>query len=154
MPLADRITPQTVLEDIRTGTKPEVLAELAGRAAFLTHLDRMTIFRALLDQEAIVSSGLGLGVAMPHARFADLTRPIALFVRLGHPIDFHALDERPVDILFLLLGPDPATSAYLKLLRSASRALRNPVAREALREHFDAATITSALQCDTLPMPP
>ena len=153
MKFTDLITPQTVLKDIRTGTKPEVLAELAGCAALLTHLDRMTIFRALLDQEAIVSSGLGLGVAMPHARFADLIQPVALFAQLGHPIDFHALDKRPVDILFLLLGPDPATATYLKLLRSASRALRDPVAREALRERFDAAAITSALQCNALSMP-
>lgn len=153
MKLTDLITPQTVLRDIRTGTKPEVLAELAGRAAFLTHLDRMTIFRALLDQEATVSSGLGLGVAIPHARFAELTRPAALFARLGRPIEYHALDERPVDILFLLLGPEPATATYLELLLSASRALRDPIIRQALREGFDVAAITAALKCNALPTP-
>ena len=152
MKLADLVTPQTVLKDIRTGTKPEVLAELAGRAAILAHLDRMTIFRALLDQEATTPSGLGLGVAMPHARFSGLTQPVALFARLGHPIDFHALDKRPVDILFLLLGPDPATTTYLRLLISASRALRDPDVREAMRDQFDVAAIMSTLQCNPLPM--
>jgi PTS system nitrogen regulatory IIA component len=146
MRLTDLVTPKTIILDIRAGTKPEVLAELAGRAACLTRLDRMDIFRALLDQEASVPTGLGLGVAIPHARFAALTSPAALFAKLGRPIDFHALDQRPVDILFVLLGPDPATAAYLKLLLSASRALRDPVVRDALREKFDVLSILAALQ--------
>jgi nitrogen PTS system EIIA component len=146
MRLTDLVTPKSVILDVRAGTKPEVLAELAGRAACLTHLDRMDIFRALLDQEASVSTGLGLGVAMPHARFPALAFPAALFAKLGRPIDFHALDQRPVDILFVLLGPEPATAAYLKLLLSASRALRDPVVRSALREKFDVPSIQAALQ--------
>ena len=78
MNFSDLVTPQTVILDIRARTKPEVLAEMAGRAALLTHLDRMGIFRALLDREAIGSTGLGLGVAMPHARFKELRAPFAL----------------------------------------------------------------------------
>lgn len=146
MKLSDLVTSQTVILDIRAATKPEVLAELAGRAAFLTHLDRMAIFRALLDREAIGSTGLGLGVAMPCARFKELRVPFALFARLGRPIEFHALDGRPVDMIFLLLGPEPATATYLKLLISTCRALREPIIRERLRDCFDANSIVAALQ--------
>jgi len=154
MRLTDLVTPKTVILDVRSGTKPEVLAELAGRAACLTRLDRMDIFRALLDQEASVPTGLGLGVAMPHARFPALTAPVALFAKLGRPIEFHALDQRPVDILFVLFGPEPATAAYLKLLLSASRALRDPVVRDALRKKFDIPSILTALQDNAAPASP
>lgn len=146
MNLKNMITSATVITDIRAGTKPEILAELAGRAAILTGLDRMAIFRALLDREAASSTGLGLGVAMPQARFKDLRTPAALFARLGRPVEFHALDGRPVDLLFLLLGPEPANAAYLQLLVAASRALREPAVRERLRERFDAQSIIAALQ--------
>jgi PTS system nitrogen regulatory IIA component len=146
MRLSDLVTPQTIIPDVRAHTKPEFLAELAGRAAFLTRLDRMDVFRALLDHEAAASTGLGLGVAMPHARFKRLSAPAALFAKLDRPVDYHALDKRPVDIVFLLLGPEPATSGYLKLLLSASRALRDPATREAIRVHFDAPTIIAALE--------
>ena len=150
MKLADLVTPQAVIRDIRHNTKPEVLAELAGRAASLTGLDRAAIFRALLDHEASASSGLGLGVAMLHARFAGLTQPVALFAQLAYPIEYHALDKRPVDTLFLLLGPEPATTPYLKLLLAASRALRDPAVRQSLRENFDVPSIAKALQENTL----
>src|SRR5476651_707303 len=102
MRLTDLVTKETVLLDPRAGTKPELLAELAGRASFLTCLDRMNIFRELLDHEARTSSGLGLGVAMPHARFKELNTPVMLFAKLSRQIDYHALDKRPVDMLFLL----------------------------------------------------
>jgi PTS system nitrogen regulatory IIA component len=150
MNLKDMVTSQTVIRDIRAGTKPELLAELAGRAAFLSGLGRMRIFRALLDREAIASSGLGLGVAMTQARFGELRNPLVLFVRLGHPMDFRALDGRPVDLLFLLLGPDPATAAYLKLQVSASRALRESDIRQRLRASFDVSSIAAALQDNAL----
>jgi PTS system nitrogen regulatory IIA component len=151
MRLTELVTPKTVILDVRAGTKPEVLAELAGRAACLTHLDRMDIFRALLVQEASAPTGLGLGVAMPHARFPALTTPLALFAKLDRAIEFHALDQRPVDILFAIFGPDPPTTAYLKLLLSASRILPDPAMRGALREKFDVPTILAALQDNCVP---
>ena len=145
MKLQDLVTPQTVIRDVRAGTKPELLAELAGRAAFQTGLDRMAVFRALLDREATGSTGLGLGVAMPHARFRDLHIPVAIFARLSRSIEFHALDGRPVDLIFLLLGPEPATATYLKLLVSAARALRDPDVRQRLRARFDVPSVAAAL---------
>ena len=153
MNLKDLVTPQTVIRDVRAGTKPELFAELAGRAAFLTGLDRMGIFRALLDREAIRSTGLGFGAAMPQARFRELDIPLILFTRLGRPMDFHALDGQPVDLLFLLLGPEPATATYLKLLVSASRALKEPGIRERLRASFDVSSIAAALQDGAMSTP-
>jgi PTS system nitrogen regulatory IIA component len=113
----------------------------------------MAIFHALMDREASGSTGLGLGVAMPHARFKELRVPFALFARLGRPIEFHALDGRLVDMIFLLLGPDPATSTYLKLLIATSHALRESVIRERLRDCFDANLIVAALKTGPYPLP-
>jgi PTS system nitrogen regulatory IIA component len=146
MNLRDLVTPQTVIRDLRASTKSELLAKLAGRAAFLTGLDRMSLFRALQDRESIGSTGLGLGVAMPEARLGELHIPLVLFARLGRPVDFQALDGRPVDLLILLLGPKPATATYLKLLVSASRALKKPDICERLRTRFDVSSIVVALQ--------
>jgi PTS system nitrogen regulatory IIA component len=153
MDLKDLITPQTILRNISAGTKPELLAQLAGRAAFQAGLDRRAVFRALLDREAAGSTGLGLGVALPQARLAELHIPMALFARLSRPVDFHALDGRPVDLLILLLGPEPATATYRKLLATAVRALGNPDIRARLRASFDTHVIAAALQDNVFSAP-
>src|SRR5665213_1030471 len=101
---------QNVITNLRATSKPQLLAELASLATSSAKIDRLKIFRALLDREAVVSTGLGMGAAMPNARFKGLRTPLAFFVRLARPIDYHALDARPVDLLLLLLGPDPATN--------------------------------------------
>jgi NhaP-type Na+/H+ or K+/H+ antiporter len=124
MRIGDLLTARTVIIDVRAANKPEALAELSGRAEHFVLLDRHIVFRSLLDRESAGSTGLGMGAAMPHARFRALRNPFALFARLGRPIDFHALDDRPVDLVLLLLGPEPPTPSYLDVLVSASQSLR------------------------------
>jgi len=148
MKINDLVTEETVIMDMRAANKPELLAELAGRAARLVHLDRLEVFRALLDRESFGSTGLGMGVAMPHARFRGLRQPFALFARLARAIDYHALDRRPVDLIFLLLGPEPATSGYLSVLISISRATRDPTVREHLRTSTDAQSMLAVFKKD------
>lgn len=142
------LTAENVITDLRATTKPEILAELAGCAAPLVHLERTVVFHALLDRESFGSTGLGMGVAIPNTRFRRLRRPFALFARLKRAIDFHALDRRPVDLIFMLLGPEPANTAYLDALTSASRALRNPAVREELRACADTRSIIARLNED------
>lgn len=143
--IGDLMTRQTVITNLRATSKPQLLAELAGRAMPATKIDRLQIFRALLDREAVVSTGLGMGAAIPNARFKGLRTPFALFIRLAWPIDYNALDGRPVDLLLLLLGPDPANDAYLNILVSASRALRDPTVRDRLRSGADPRTVFADL---------
>jgi PTS system nitrogen regulatory IIA component len=137
MKIGDLLTAETFISDVRATNKPELLAELAARAAPFVGLDRLTIFRELLNRESFGSTGVGMGAAMPHARFRALRNPFAMFARLTRAVDFHALDERPVDLVLLLLGPEPATPGYLKLLVLASRALRDAGVRERLRMATD-----------------
>jgi PTS system nitrogen regulatory IIA component len=146
MNIGNLLSLQTVVMDARAANKPEVIAELSGRVAPLVALDRIAIFRALLDRESLGSTALGMGAAMPHARFKALRKPVALFTRLGRAIDFHALDGRPVDLILLLLGPEPANTAYLDVLTSASRALREPVIRERLRAAADAQSMLAVFR--------
>lgn len=142
------ITAENIITDLRATNKPEILAEFATRASSLVHLERSVVFNALLDRESFGSTGLGMGVAIPNARFRQLRRPFALFARLKRAIDFHALDRRPVDLILMLLGPEPANAAYLDALTSASRALRNPAVREGLRACADAQSILARLNED------
>lgn len=146
MKVHDLIKPETVISDIRGTSNAEVLSELADRASLHVHLDRLTVLRALLDRESLGSTGLGMGAAMPHAHFKSLRNPFALFVCLKPTIDFHALDKRPVDLIFLLLGPEPANTSYLKVLISTSRGLRDPGVRERLRASTDVQSIVDALR--------
>jgi PTS system nitrogen regulatory IIA component len=150
MKIANLIKAETVIMDLVATTKPELLAELAGRAAPLVRLDRATIFDALLERESFGSTGLGMGVAMPNARLRALRKPFALFAKLRKPIDFQALDGRPVDLIVLLLGPEPANTAYLDVLTAASRALRNATVRDQLRMCADAPSIAALLSEDAV----
>lgn len=117
------MSPEMAVVDLRATSKPQLLAELAALAMPLVNIDHAKILRALLDREAVVSTGLGMGVAILSIRFKELYRPFALFARLERPIDYQALDGRPVDLVLLLLGPATASESYLDILVSARRAL-------------------------------
>jgi PTS system nitrogen regulatory IIA component len=147
--LTDLMLAETVIDDPQLTTKPEVLAELATRAAALTHLDRTEIFRALLDRESLGSTALGKGVALPQARFRQLRRPVALSARLTRPVDFRAWDGKPVDLVFVLLGTEPNDDDYVDFLISVARALRDPTVQQQLREgrglHFPGPAMTKQL---------
>ena len=89
---------------------------------------------ALLEREALGSTGLGSGVAVPHARIEGLDRVLAVFVRLDTPVAFGAVDDRPVDLLFALFAPPRDGAEHLRALAAVSRALRSPELREHLRK--------------------
>ena len=125
MDMTDLITPQSVIPDLRAGSKAEVLAVLAKRAAELTGLDPTTVYHGLIERERLGTTGVGNGIAIPHARLADLERLCVVFARLPRPIDFEAIDEHPVDLVVLLLTPEGAGADHLKALSRISRLLRD-----------------------------
>ena len=106
---------------------------LADKAAALTGVAGATIRQALLDREQLGSTGVGRGVAIPHGKIGGLNEIFGLFAKLDHPIDFEAVDDQPVDLIFVLLAPLDATAAHLKALAKVSRLLRDEHVREALR---------------------
>jgi PTS system nitrogen regulatory IIA component len=143
--VSDLLMPENVIADLRVPDKGRALRELAQRGAPLAGVPDTVVRDALLAREALGSTGVGAGVAIPHARISGLNGVQAIFARLSKPIDFDAVDGRPVDLIFLLLAPEDAGSAHLAALACASRALRNPGTAKRLRETTDAAALHAIL---------
>ena len=115
-----------------------VIADIAGRSF---GLPSEQVLDALLEREAAGSTGVGHGVAVPHARLEGIDRMRAVFVRLQHPVPFEAVDDQPVDLLFALFAPKGASSEHLRALARVSRLLRQPEIREQLRQAKTAEAI-------------
>ncbi|MGE0658430.1 MAG: PTS IIA-like nitrogen regulatory protein PtsN [Reyranellaceae bacterium] len=134
MEIADLIGPDSVIADLRATSKKQALQELAERAAALTQLHERQIFDVLLERERLGTTGVGNGIAIPHGKLAGLKRLHGVFARLSTPIDFESIDERPVDLIFLLLAPETAGADHLKALARVSRLLRDQTVCEKLRK--------------------
>ena len=125
--------PDAVLASVKASGKKALLAELASRAATVFKLDERKLFDRLLERERLGSTGIGGGIAIPHGRLAGIDKSLGLFARLAHPVDFDSIDERPVDIVFLLVAPEGAGADHLKALARVSRLLRDRSLVEKLR---------------------
>jgi PTS system nitrogen regulatory IIA component len=133
MKMSDFIAPENVLVRLQVKDKPQLLTELSRRAAAPLLMDVRTILGALTAREELGSTGIGDGVAIPHARLEGLRTLFGLFAHLERPIDFAAIDDKPVDLVFLLLSPTGADSDHLAALASVSRRLRDRSLAERLR---------------------
>ena len=150
MELADILSEESVIVCSGLKTKMEVLRQLAERAAKVTGGDAGQIFEALSDREALGSTGLGNGIAIPHGKLGGLSGVTAVFARLDEPIDFEAVDDQPVDLLMMLLAPVGAGADHLKALARVARLLRNENTVEALRRASNAEALYAIL---TQPVP-
>ncbi len=145
MELGDLISPEAILPSLKAKTKKQALQELAHKAASLTGLEERTIFDTLMQRESLGSTGVGRGIAIPHGRVPGLRKIVTVFARLDEAIDFDALDNDPVDLVFLLLAPEHAGADHLKALARISRLLREPSSIERLRASKDRAALYSVL---------
>jgi PTS system nitrogen regulatory IIA component len=109
-----------LLSELLTGDSP---SDPATRA----------VFEALIGRERLGSTGLGRGVALPHARIAELEAPTAALVSLSEPVDFDAMDRQPVDLLFALLVPEHCTDEHLRILAALAELFSRQEFCEALR---------------------
>ncbi|RMD68576.1 MAG: PTS sugar transporter subunit IIA [Gammaproteobacteria bacterium] len=131
------ITPQHIAYDVQVGSKKralELLSELLAKNE--PHLTPAEIFSSLVAREKLGATSLGKGVAIPHGRFKEGEQAIAAFVRLKKGVDFDAMDEEPVDLLFGLLVPESSEKdqeEYLKLLAQLAEMLSDASFREKLR---------------------
>jgi len=141
MTIGEIIPPDQVVVGLRAPDKTHLLQDLADRAAKATSLEARAVFDALLVRENLGSTGLGKGFALPHARLEALSRRYALFARLARPIDFTAIDSRPVDLVILLLTPADNGGEHLATLAALSRPLRNERFLQQLRAATDAPAI-------------
>jgi len=125
--------PDGIVSAMRAGDKGQLLGQLSQRAGRALAIDAEVILGALQNREALGSTGVGQGIALPHAKIAGLDRLFGLFARLERPIDFDAIDQRPVDLVFLLLVPDKPGNAGLTALAAVARHLRDPAVAAQLR---------------------
>lgn len=141
MDIADLVAPDQVRSGLRVGDKAQLLKELGRRAAAALGIDAAAVLDALAAREALGSTGIGAGVAMPHARLAGVKRVYGFLARLDPPIDFAAIDDRKVDLVFLLITPEAAGNEHLAALACAARALRDPRRAARLRAATDDAEL-------------
>ena len=122
---SDILAPGAVTNGLLVQTKKALFGHLAARAADLTGLDADRIADSLSERERLGSTGFGGGIGIPHGKIAGLDRVVGLFVRLGTPIEFRAIDDQPVDLVFALLSPADGGVDHLKALARVSRRLRD-----------------------------
>lgn len=131
--LSDLIAPEAILPRLLATSRRQALHAMAETLAKAASVDARAAFDAVLMRERLSGTGMGEGVAIPHAPVAGVTRPIAAFARLEPAQDFEALDARPADLIFMLLAPPDRGADHLKALARISRFLRRADMRERLR---------------------
>ena len=145
MKISDLLPPAAVMLDVRAKDKSRLLRELSARAAAEVGLDAYKVSEEIAKREELGSTGVGNGVALPHARLRGLKAPFGLLARLHQAVDFAAIDDQPVDIVFLLLLPQPGDGAQLNALASVARVLRDPEALRRLRRASDGEALYRAI---------
>jgi PTS system nitrogen regulatory IIA component len=149
MDLGDLLRLDAVVPAMRARSKRQVLQELAGRAAQVTGLPEREIFEVLLQRERLGSTGVGHGIAIPHGTIPGIDKLVGIFARLERPVDFGAMDETPVDLIFVLLAPNGAGADHLKALARIARVLRNGEVTTKLRASDDATALYALLTHST-----
>lgn len=145
MKISDFLSSENVFIDLRASNKRLLLQEMAGKAALWLKLSLDEIFPELLKREDLGSTGMGGGVAIPHARLQAINRPFGMLAKLKTPIDFAAIDGQPVDIVFLLLLPTTAEAGQLDALASVARKIRTSEDLAQLRRAGSAVELYSAI---------
>ena len=145
MTLAELIAPNAVIAALKANSKKQALQLLAQKAADVTGLKEGTILEGLLDRERLGSTGVGNGIAIPHAKLIGIDRLYGIFARIDHPVDFDSIDDHPVDLVCLLIAPEGAGADHLKALARVSRLLRDKGTCEKLRGATDADALYALL---------
>src|SRR6478752_2029616 len=133
MHLADFLDCDAIKTALPGGNKRSLMKQLSELAAQRIGTKAATVLAGLNEREQLGSTGFGQGVAIPHAKIEGLPRIYASFARLGEPVDYKAIDGRPVDLIFLLLSPPDAGAEHLKALAAISRVTRDAATLERLR---------------------
>ncbi len=145
MEIGHLLTPDRVIPHLKVGAKKQALQELAKRAAQITGVHERAIFDVLMEREKLGTTGVGHGIAIPHGKLPALDRLYGLFARLDAPIPFDAIDEQPVDLIFVLLAPEGAGADHLKALARVSRLLRDRAFCDKLRGSANADALYALL---------
>lgn len=145
MELSEIITVEAVRAPLKATSKKRLLQDLADMAESVYGLPTAVVYKALMEREALGPTGVGRGVAIPHARLEQVSEVIGLFVRLEKPVDFEAMDRQPVDLVFALFAPRGEGADHIKALARVSRTLRSETVCGKLRSTFDASALYAIL---------
>ena len=145
MDLSDLLEVSAVMPTLKANSKKQLLQALAEKAAAATGLPEREVFDTILQRERLGSTGVGNGIAIPHGKLSGVDKITGIFARLENPVDFEALDDQPVDLVFLLLAPEGAGADHLKALSRIARVLRDSETVAKIRGTTDASAIYSFL---------
>ncbi|MGB0496790.1 MAG: PTS sugar transporter subunit IIA [Rubricella sp.] len=145
MELSEILRADAVRASVNVSSKKRLLQEMADFAGDVYGLTSDKVFAAVQERESLGPTGMGGGVAIPHARIPGLANVVGAFATLAKPVDFNAPDSQPVDLVFLLLAPQEAGAEHLRALARVSRTLRDPSVCEKLRSTDDTSALYSIL---------
>jgi PTS system nitrogen regulatory IIA component len=145
MEIKEFLTPSDVLVGVRALDKARLLQDLCRRAASILKIDADKITADILKREELGSTGMGAGVAVPHARIADVKKPFGILARLKSAIEFDSIDRQPVDLVFLLLLPTASAGEQLNALALVARRLRDADAMLNARHAADPSGLYAAV---------
>ncbi|WP_262693500.1 PTS IIA-like nitrogen regulatory protein PtsN [Kordiimonas aquimaris] len=145
MNIEDLLAAEHVFADVKASSKKQILQTLSRKWAQLHGVDERLAFDKLLERERLGSTGVGRGIAIPHARIEGLENITGIFARLSTPTDFGSVDDLPVDLVFMMFAPEDAGADHLKALARVSRLLRDPTICDKLRQSTDAAAAYALL---------
>jgi len=141
MKFADLLNPKAVKVVSAASSKKRLMHDIADVAETAHGIPAQPAVEALMERESLGPTGVGHGVALPHARLADAERVSGVFILLEKPIEFEAVDRQPVDVIFALFAPEDAGVEHLKALALVSRTLRDANFCAKLRANRDPATL-------------
>ena len=145
MDLSDLVTQKSIMPSVKVASKKQLLQVLSEKAAEITGLSERDIFDTIMQREKLGSTGVGNGIAIPHGKLKNVGSITGIFARLETPVDFEALDDEPVDLVFMLLAPETAGADHLKALSRIARILREPEMVSKLRATKDASALFAFL---------
>ncbi len=134
MKFSEIMSVNSIFMGLKSNSKRQLLQDLAAKAAEITGINERAIFDTILERENLGSTGFGEGTALPHGRFAELNKVYGFFARLTSPVDFEAIDGKPVDLVFMLLSPEGNGADHLTALAQASRILKDDSTRNKIRQ--------------------
>ncbi|GAC1043372.1 PTS sugar transporter subunit IIA [Rhizobium sp. No.120] len=150
MDLSTIILPEHVFVGVSTPTKWRALQMLSSKAAHCFGVEEAMVLRALETREKLGTTGIGNGVAVPHAAIPAMTKPRGLMVHFAHPVDFEAIDDLPTEWAFVLLFGEGGRSDYLNVLAAIARRLRTEGVLMAMRQTKSADELYSVFMSDTI----
>lgn len=140
-----RLVERAVVANLHCPGKPELLARLSEIAAENYGLDANNVHEGLVERERLGPTGFGGGTAIPHCKVTGIDTPVAIFARLAKPIEYHAVDDEPVDLVCALVSPAQDGASHLRALAEISRLFRDEKFRTQLRGAADADAMLALL---------